>query len=86
MPDTKKMALITGANKGIGFEIARQLGATGIIVLLARVIKREEVKRPGNCVLKASKLLSFSLMSLTRRRLMQRLPSLMQRMGSWTFL
>jgi NAD(P)-dependent dehydrogenase (short-subunit alcohol dehydrogenase family) len=32
---TAKIALITGANKGIGFETARQLGAHGMTVLVA---------------------------------------------------
>jgi len=35
MASAKKVALITGANKGLGFEMARQLGQAGVRVLLA---------------------------------------------------
>ena len=31
---TKKIAIITGANKGIGIEIARSLGKAGLTVLV----------------------------------------------------
>jgi NAD(P)-dependent dehydrogenase (short-subunit alcohol dehydrogenase family) len=35
MATAKKVALITGANKGLGFEMARQLGKAGVTVVLA---------------------------------------------------
>lgn len=35
MANTKKIALITGANKGLGFEMARQLGQAGVQVVVA---------------------------------------------------
>lgn len=34
MADSKKIALVTGGNKGLGFETARQLGANGFTVVL----------------------------------------------------
>lgn len=35
MANVKKIALITGANKGLGLEMARQLGRAGVTVVLA---------------------------------------------------
>ena len=35
MADSKKVALVTGANKGLGLEMARQLAQTGVTVVLA---------------------------------------------------
>jgi NAD(P)-dependent dehydrogenase (short-subunit alcohol dehydrogenase family) len=35
MPSDKKVALITGANRGIGLETAKQLGEKGVTVVVA---------------------------------------------------
>lgn len=56
MVDTTRIALVTGANKGIGLEIARQLAETGIIVIIgARNAERtkaalDELKSIGGTV------------------------------------
>ncbi len=50
----RKIALVTGANKGIGFEVARQLAARGFHVLIgARDVKagraaRDKISRDGS--------------------------------------
>ncbi|HEX4004078.1 MAG TPA: SDR family oxidoreductase [Candidatus Acidoferrales bacterium] len=54
MGDERKIALVTGANKGIGLEVARQLGKAGWVVLLgARDAKRG---RAAESKLKTEKL------------------------------
>ena len=35
MANAKKIALITGANKGLGYEMAKQLAKAGVTVVLA---------------------------------------------------
>ncbi len=63
---SSRIALVTGANKGIGFEIARQLGQAGMIVMLgARDAARGEA---ASAALMAEGLdVRFVLIDLDRR-------------------
>ena len=55
MPDaTRRIALVTGANKGIGFETARQISRTGVFVLLGA--RNPELGRQAEEKLKAEGL------------------------------
>ena len=54
MGNEQKMALVTGANKGIGLEVARQLGKAGWIVLLGA--RDPERGRAAESKLKAERL------------------------------
>jgi NAD(P)-dependent dehydrogenase (short-subunit alcohol dehydrogenase family) len=54
MPTEKKIALITGANKGIGFETARELGKAGWTVLLGA--RNADLGRAAESKLRAEKL------------------------------
>ncbi len=55
MSDSKeKVALITGANKGIGLETARQLGKLGITILVgARDLAKQAKKPQKSCAASA---------------------------------
>src|ERR1700735_1809463 len=51
---TKKVALVTGANKGIGLEMSRQLGKAAVTVLMGA--RNEELGKAAAAKLKGEKL------------------------------
>ena len=67
----KKIVLVTGANKGIGFEIARQLAARGCMVILT---SRDEVKgKAAQAQLKKNSLsVDYVPMDITNEESVQR--------------
>ncbi len=47
MANGKKVALVTGSNRGIGFETARQLGKEGVVVIVSARTEREAAEAAG---------------------------------------
>jgi len=65
-PSSKRIALVTGANKGIGFETARQIAASGATVLLGA--RNAELGQKAAAELKAEGLdVRFLAIDLTDR-------------------
>ena len=65
MSQGKKVALVTGANRGIGFETAKQLGEKGITVVVAARKLSDAEQTAAGCFLELG---DFVLVFLDLRR------------------
>ena len=67
-----KVAFITGGNRGLGLETARELGKQGIFVVLDHVIRRKAKAQPRNFATKELPQKAWASM-LTNRKIIRRL-------------
>ena len=75
MSNTKqngKVAFITGGNRGLGLETARELGKQGIVVVLGSRDSKKAQPQPRNFATKELPQKAWALM-LTNRKIIRRL-------------
>ena len=61
MPNGKKVALVTGATRGIGLETARQLGQKGITVVVGGRTQQDAIEAAGKLVAEGIKAYPLAL-------------------------
>jgi NAD(P)-dependent dehydrogenase (short-subunit alcohol dehydrogenase family) len=61
MATTKKVALVTGSNRGIGFETARQLGQEGVTVIVSARTAKDAAEAAGKLRGEGNEAVSIAL-------------------------